>query len=153
MSKEKLESLFQQIKSGEEDKVIEILTSEPYLINEVDVDGCGPIHVCASSGQNKILQILVEKFNANVNQCTEYFNTPIHTAAKYGKIDTMLELKQLGADLTLENRMHETVVDFLQHYHIKIPISQYHQMFDDMPDLIEPENHSIKISGDVIEVC
>lgn len=153
MSKEKLESLFKQIKAGEATEVKEILTHDLYLINEVDIDGWGPIHICASNGQNVILKMLVEEFQANVNQRTEYANTPIHVAAKCSKINTILELKKLGADLTLENRGHENVLDCLQRHHIKIPDYLFHQIFDDVTDLMEGANFSIHVSGDIVEVC
>lgn len=142
-----LETLFQAIESGNEKFVTAMLQRDPGLIENVDVDEWGPIHACARVGNNKILKILVETFKADVNQKTAYGKTPMHIAAENGKIETLLELKKLGADISIENRGDENVIDILRDHHIVIPRHLFQQIFEGSEDL--SEDFSITVSGDI----
>ncbi len=78
----------------------------------------------------------------------------MHIAAKNGQIDCLLELKKLGADITLENNGHESVFDFLKHYEVEIPKKAFFELFtEDSSTSSDQEDFIIKVTGDFVEVC
>jgi ankyrin repeat protein len=123
--------LFKKIREGDCSGVYQILSTIPELINESDVNGVYPIHVCTEVGDIQILKMLVETCGAGINERTVYGNTPMHIAAKNGQVACMMELKRLGADVTLENYGHESIIDFIKHYEVEIPDGLIYRIFDD----------------------
>lgn len=108
-----LDTLFYAIKANQKKNVKEMLQQNPGLMHCVDVDGWGPIHVCAAKGKQGVMKMLIEEFNADVNQRTEYFYTPAQLAAKNINLHSLIELMKHNADVTLTNRGGLSVMDFL----------------------------------------
>ncbi|KAK4460730.1 hypothetical protein QBC42DRAFT_101386 [Cladorrhinum samala] len=59
----------------------------------------GPVHTAALKGQNKILEILLNK-GADVNGLDASGRTPLHCGVEGGKMDTITLLLNRGADVT-----------------------------------------------------
>lgn len=148
MSKE-LDELFQAIRDKKLDTVKIILSKDKSLINETDIDGWSPIHICAADGNKQIMTMLIEEFNADVNQRTEYRYTPLHLAAKYGNVECLFELMKHNADSSLTNRGSSDVLDFLVQVEPKLQsIIEY--TFKGSCHLELKEDH-LKIVGDSTE--
>ncbi|KAK7896856.1 hypothetical protein WMY93_022181 [Mugilogobius chulae] len=77
----------------------------------VDRLGAQPVHQVAVTGQNEALGFLVKELKVNVNKsATNLKLTPLHYAAKEGHVSTILMLKELGADLQIQDAKGRTAL-------------------------------------------
>ncbi|CAL7940846.1 unnamed protein product [Xylocopa violacea] len=90
------------IKDGHEEKVQELLSKEPKLVNVTDREGLLPIHWAADRGHLKIIEQLIEK-GTNVNSQDDDGQTPLHYAASCGHIDVVKYLLSIGAQSIKDN--------------------------------------------------
>ena len=71
-------------RSGDVDKVRELLEGGEYDVNCFDVGGWTPLHMAAYYGHLGMVKVLISEFKANVNACTDSGETPLHQAALNG---------------------------------------------------------------------
>lgn len=77
----------------------------------VDRVGAQPLHQVAVTGQNEALTFLVNELNVDVNQrATSLQLTASHYAAKEGHTSTILTLRELGADLHIQDTKGRTAL-------------------------------------------
>jgi len=77
----------------------------------VNRPGWTPLHYAAASGDNAIVQMLLDK-SADLNARSPNGTTPIMMAARGGHILTVKLLLDAGADATLKNQQGMTAIDF-----------------------------------------
>lgn len=78
---------------------------------EVNRPGWTPLHYAAASGNNEIVQILLDK-SAYIDAESPNKTTPLMMAARAGHIYTVKLLLDEGADATLKNELGMTAIDF-----------------------------------------
>ena len=140
-----LNTLFYAIRANAKEFVKQMLQQNPSLMQCVDVDGWGAIHCCAADGKQDIMKILIEEFNANVDQRTEYFYTPALLAAKNYNVDCLIELMKHNADVTLTNRGGLSVMDFLVECSHELGDIINHSTDDTLH--LEQQNDHLKLVG------
>lgn len=87
---------------------------------EVNKPGWTPLHYAAATGNNEIVQILLDK-SAYVDAESPNKTTPIMMAARGGHILTVKLLLDAGADAILRNDLGMSAIDFAQkHGHTDI---------------------------------
>ena len=64
-----------------------------------------PLHIAAERGHTHIVEILVDKYKANVAARTKDGSTLIHIASKYGHPDTALAFLKKGVPLHMPNKV------------------------------------------------
>ncbi len=77
----------------------------------VNKDGWTPLHYAAASGDNEIVQMLMDK-DANLDALSPNRTTPMMMAARGGHILAVKLLLDAGADATLKNDAGMTAIDF-----------------------------------------
>lgn len=85
---------------------------------EVNRPGWAPLHYAATSGNNEIVQILLDH-SAYIDAESPNKTTPIMMAARGGHILTVKLLLDEGADATLKNDLGMTAIDFAEKYNFK----------------------------------
>lgn len=98
---------------GDVQCVKQILQEYPNLMEVVDDDGVGVIHYCAMFGNKHMMKMLIEEFNANVDQQTCDLFTPILLAAKNDNIDCLIELRNHNANVNLTTKSGTSLLDYL----------------------------------------
>ena len=78
---------------------------------EVNMPGWAPLHYAAASGNNQIVQLLLDK-SAYIDAESPNKTTPLMMAARAGHIMTVKLLMDEGADATLKNDLGMTAIDF-----------------------------------------
>ena len=68
------------------------------------------------SSDLKIVKYLVGN-GADVNAMGKYYETPLHTAAKNGKVKIVKYLVEKGADVNAVNELYETPLDYAAFNH------------------------------------
>ena len=64
-----------------------------------------PLHIAAERGHTSIVEILVDKFKANVAARTRDGSTLIHIAAQFGHPDTAMSFLKKGVPLHMPNKV------------------------------------------------
>lgn len=80
---------------------------------EVNRPGWTPLHYAAASGNNEIVQMLLDR-SAYIDAESPNKTTPIMMAARGGHIMTVKLLLDEGADATLKNELGMTAIDFAE---------------------------------------
>ena len=97
--------------------------------------GYTPLHWAAEGGFVSIVELLVDKYEANVNEKnginstfsdTYSYSTPMHLACAYGKTSTALALLARGANPNLVDREGRT----------PLMLACYYEFIDTVADLI-----------------
>lgn len=99
---------------------------------EVNQTGWTALHYAAASGNNDIVQLLLEHF-AYIDAESPNKTTPIMMAARSGHILTVKLLLEEGADATLKNDAGMTAIDFANKFNHK--------------DIAEGLTHRLKKAG------
>lgn len=83
------------------------------LAREVEVNQTGwtALHYATASGNNEIVQLLLEK-SAYIDTESPNGTTPLMMAARYGRNQTVILLLDEGADSSLKNQIGMTALDF-----------------------------------------
>lgn len=105
--------VFCLLHGGDVQCVKQILQEYPNLMEVVDDDGVGVTHYCAMFGNKHMMKMLVEEFNANVDQQTHDLFTPILLAAKNDNIDCLIELRNHNANVNLTTKSGISLLDYL----------------------------------------
>ncbi len=108
-----LEEIFVKIKSHNLVETRSFLEANSSLVHEVNNDDWGIIHCCAAYGTPTILRMLVNEFNADINQFAEGHYTPALLAAKKNNLACLNELITLGADTSITNTSNQGIISFL----------------------------------------
>lgn len=77
----------------------------------VNKNGWSPLHYAAASGNNTIVQMLLDR-DAFVDAVSPNATTPVMMAARGGHIYTVKLLHDNGADITLKNQRGYSAIDF-----------------------------------------
>lgn len=85
---------------------------------EVNRPGWTPLHYAAASGNNDIVQLLLDR-SAYIDAESPNKTTPIMMAARGGHIMTVKLLLDEGADATLKNELGMTAIDFAEKHNHK----------------------------------
>jgi uncharacterized protein len=85
---------------------------------QVNKTGWTPLHYAAASGNNEIVQLLLDK-SAYIDAESPNKTTPIMMAARGGHIMTVKLLLDEGADATLKNERGMTAIDFARAHNQK----------------------------------
>lgn len=85
---------------------------------QVNKTGWTPLHYAAASGNNDIVQLLLDK-SAYIDAESPNKTTPIMMAARAGHIMTVKLLLDEGADATLKNDLGMTAIDFARAHNQK----------------------------------
>lgn len=64
-----------------------------------------PLHIAAEKGHTSIVEILVDKFRANVSARTKDGSTLMHIASRYGHPDTAMTFLKKGVPLNMPNKV------------------------------------------------
>ena len=90
------------------EKAVRALLNKGARVNK---NGWAPLHYAAASGNNTIVQMLLDK-DAFIDAVSPNATTPIMMAARSGHIYTVKLLHDNGADITLKNQRGYSAVDF-----------------------------------------
>ncbi|MCG1042397.1 ankyrin repeat domain-containing protein [Mycetohabitans sp. B8] len=85
---------------------------------EVNKSGWTPLHYAATTGQDKIVKLLIDHC-AYIDAASPNGTTPLMMAVRGGHITTVKLLLDEGADLTLKNQLGLTAIDFAKQYNQK----------------------------------
>jgi ankyrin repeat protein len=113
-----------------------LLSQNKNLINQIDCDSYNPIHYAARH-DSKILELLITKYNANIDKRTNYNNTPLILASKINNIESIKILLKYNADTTLKNRDDFSALDYL--------IETYGEINNVIKYLFNEEDENIKL--------
>ena len=64
------------------------------------------LHIAAERGHTNIVEVLVDKYKANVAARTKDGSTLIHIASQHGHPDTALAFLKKGVPLHMPNKVH-----------------------------------------------
>lgn len=95
-------AILKAAKSGDVDQLIELLASEPALIDARDTDGSTPLHCASWKGHVAVVQALLQAgadLHA-VNQNDHWGDTPLHAAAHGNQKAVAEALIAAGADVS-----------------------------------------------------
>ena len=99
-------------KSGDVDKVRELLKGGEYDVNCVDVGGWTPLQLAADRDHLDVVRVLISEFKADVNACTDSGETPLHKAADRGHLDMVKVLvSEFKADVNASNNSGKAPID------------------------------------------
>lgn len=112
--------------------------ADPYV---TDYNERTLLHEAAFFGNIKVMEYLVDKYRLDVMAKDEYGNTPAHSAATVGQIDSIVWLAKHGANLHAENYGGETARDMFVDYG-KGDLSEWNKK---LPD-INSETEEISVS-------
>ena len=94
------QSLHEAVKSGDVDKVRELLEGGKCNVNCVVGLGWTPLHEAAYCGHLGVVRVLISEFKAEVDACTGNGETPLHQAAYYGHLSVVrLLISEFKADV------------------------------------------------------
>ena len=81
-------------------------------------DGWTLLHCAARWGWTNIVELLITKYNCNVNSVTDYYNsTPVHWASAYGQLNVIKSLYNTGkCDLFIKTKDGETPLDIARQF-------------------------------------
>ncbi len=68
------------------------------LVESRDANSCTPLHIAAEAGETNISRSLITFHGASVDAVDKVGRTPLHMAARYGRVDTADMLLDCGAD-------------------------------------------------------
>ena len=77
-------------------------------VNALDVGRRTPLHSAVCEGHTMVAQLLVEKYQADINARSRNGNTPLHAAAANGKEEATSYLLSRGADFRIRNTRRQT---------------------------------------------
>ncbi|CAH8579344.1 unnamed protein product [Heterobilharzia americana] len=95
--------IFNYVGSNEIDKLIEILSYNPSMLNQHDSNQRTLLHYAAMKGHLECASILIAH-KAKVNEPDENGNLPIHLAVKEGHLSMVCYLLSVDADPTIPNK-------------------------------------------------
>ena len=78
------EVMLESCEKGMVDRVLEILDTEPSLLNCKDEDGYSPLHRACYNGHLDVVRVLLER-GADVRAATEDGWQPLHCACRWGQ--------------------------------------------------------------------
>ena len=74
------------------------------------------LHWAAAEGWTDIVDLLITKYNCNVNSVDNYNKTPVHWASLYGQLNVIKSLCNTGkCDLFIKSKGGETPLDKARH--------------------------------------
>ena len=76
------------------------------------------LHFAAARGWTDIVELLITKYNCNVNSVNDYYNmTPVYEASIYGQLNVIKYLYNTGkCDLFIKTKWGETPLDIARQY-------------------------------------
>jgi ankyrin repeat protein len=80
---------------------------------DVNKPGWAPLHYAASSGNAKVVELLLEHY-AYIDAESPNGSTPLMMAAMYGSAEAVKVLLDAGADVTVKNSIGLNALDFAQ---------------------------------------
>lgn len=95
-------TLFDHVKEGNHNNVVEIIDANRELLNQLDETGMGLIHWAADRGDENILNVLLTR-GADVNVIGADGQTALHYASSCGHLECVKLLIKFGADRTLQD--------------------------------------------------
>ena len=66
-----------------------------------------PLHIAAERGHTHIVEVLVDKYRANISARTKDGSTLIHIASQFGHPDTALAFLKKGVPLHMPNKVDQ----------------------------------------------
>ena len=82
-----------------------------------DSDGWTLLHCAATWGWTDIVELLITKYNCNVNSVNNYNWTPVHRASLNGQLNVIKSLCNTGkCDLFIKTEDGETPLDIAREY-------------------------------------
>lgn len=88
------------------DDIINTIVDLLMDLNFTDNEGNIPLHVAAKNCQYKTLEMLVTKFNSDINSQNKLKKTPAHLAIENNDLIMVKKLAELKADFTLNNDLN-----------------------------------------------
>ena len=108
------------VKSGNYQRVQEIIKDYPDAVHQKDRSGIQPIHIATARGNVKMAKLLLRR-DANANAQSANRTTPLHIAANKGSGTMISLLMHHGAQPYHRNKQGYTPIDVAQsHGHPKI---------------------------------
>ncbi|RWS03952.1 serine/threonine-protein phosphatase 6 regulatory ankyrin repeat subunit A-like protein [Dinothrombium tinctorium] len=98
---------------GQDDVIDELITSGASL-NAVNHMGVTPLHYAAASilGTPALEVLMRHKDNLLINACDKAGRTPLHLAAKFGRLNRVLDLIRYGADVNATDKQLLTALHY-----------------------------------------
>ena len=97
---EQIISISQAVISGEKEKVVEIINTDPSVINSFSEDGWTPLHLTAYFGQKEIASFLLEQgAEIHIRAKNENENTPLQAAIANKQSELVAFLIEKGSDV------------------------------------------------------
>ncbi|MBW3494354.1 ankyrin repeat domain-containing protein [Bacillus sp. FDAARGOS_1420] len=97
---EQIISISQAVISGEKEKVVEIINTDPSFVNSFSEDGWTPLHLAAYFGQKEIASFLLEQgAEIYIRAKNENENTPLQAAIANKQSELVAFLIEKGSDV------------------------------------------------------
>ncbi|KWU56535.1 MULTISPECIES: ankyrin repeat domain-containing protein [Bacillus] len=97
---EQIISISQAVISGEKEKVVEIINTDPSVVNSFSEDGWTPLHLAAYFGQKEIASFLLEQgAEIHIRAKNENENTPLQAAIANKQSELVAFLIEKGSDV------------------------------------------------------
>lgn len=97
--------LVNAIRSGDTNKVYQLLSAKPQLVHQRTILGDTPLHLAVALGDANVVRRLIH-IGADVNAKGDSRVTPLHEAAFYGKSEIAELLLAAGADVNAVGYRH-----------------------------------------------
>ena len=69
-----------------------------------------PLHIAAERGHTTVVELLVDKFKANVSARTKDGSTLMHISSQFGHPDTALTFLKKGVPLLMPNKVKQEFI-------------------------------------------
>ncbi|ARJ22484.1 ankyrin repeat domain-containing protein [Bacillus mycoides] len=97
---EQIISISQAVIRGEKEKVVEIINTDPSVVNEFSEDGWTPLHLAAYFGQKELASFLLEQgADIHIRAKNENENTPLQAAIANKQSELVAFLIEKGSDV------------------------------------------------------
>ncbi|AIE79784.1 ankyrin [Bacillus cereus] len=97
-----LQSITQAVISGNKEKVVEFIKTNPSAVNEFSEDGWTLLHLAAYFGQKKLASFLLESgADIHIRAKNENENTPLQAAIANKQIELVAFLIEKGSDVNV----------------------------------------------------
>ncbi|KAH7817763.1 putative tankyrase [Monocercomonoides exilis] len=109
--------------TGDLDTLKEMVAEDPSIVNICLEYGKTPLSIAAGWGHEELCQFLIQH-KADVNHADDIGWTPLHWSAFTGKISVCRLLLASGADPSIENKAHQTALDFEKAAELKAEVER-----------------------------
>ena len=101
---------------GDKEEALRLLKEVKHPREVKGSDGWTLLHLAAGRGWTDIVELLITKYNCNVNSVDNCNITPVHAASEFGHLNVIKSLCNTGkCDLFIKTKRGETPLDIARY--------------------------------------